>query len=101
MPRSAAGFSSRPPAASKTGMSTDDSNANQPETLRNGFLFCHVFSSNHKAIGLNYLWLALFSVFLGMAMSLLMRIHLAWPGVHLPFLSSLGNSPDRFAALTT
>ena len=44
---------------------------------------------------------ALFSVFLGMAMSLLMRIHLAWPGVHLPFLSSLGNSPDRFAALTT
>src|SRR5437867_3105363 len=37
MPRSAAGFSSRPPAASKTGMSTDDSNANQPETLKNGF----------------------------------------------------------------
>ena len=101
MPRSAAVFSSRPPAASKTGMFTDDSNANQPETLQNGFLSRHVFSSNHKAIGLNYLWLALFSVFLGMAMSLLMRIHLAWPGVHLPFLSSLGNSPDRFAALTT
>src|SRR5947208_9470392 len=89
------------PAASKTGMSTDDSNANQPEPLQNGFLSHQIFSSNHKAIGLNYLWLALFSVFLGMAMSLLMRIHLAWPGVHLPFLSSLGNSPDRFAALTT
>lgn len=58
-------------------------------------------STNHKTIGLNYLWLALFSVFLGMAMSLLMRIHLVWPGAHLPFLSSLGNSPDRFAALTT
>ncbi|OLB37254.1 MAG: hypothetical protein AUH11_09200 [Acidobacteria bacterium 13_2_20CM_57_17] len=82
-------------------MSTDDSNANQLETLQNGFLSRHVFGSNHKIIGLNYLWLALFSVFLGMAMSLLMRIHLAWPGVHLPFLSSLGNLPDRFAALTT
>jgi cytochrome c oxidase subunit 1 len=58
-------------------------------------------ATNHKTIGLRYLWLALFSVFLGMAMSLLMRIHLVWPGAHLPFLSSLGNSPDRFAALTT
>ena len=101
MPRSAAGFSSRPPAASKTGMSTDDSNANQPETLQKGFPSRHIFSVGHKAIGLNYLWLALFSVFLGMAMSLLIRIHLAWPGLHLPLLSSLGNSPDRFAALTT
>src|SRR5947209_9615186 len=101
MPRSAAVFSSRPPAASKTGMSTDDSNANQPETLQNGFLSRYVFSTDHKTIGLNYLWLALFSVFLGMAMSLLMRIHLAWPEVHLPFLFSLGNLPDRFAALTT
>src|SRR5438094_5769446 len=101
MPRSAAGFSSRPPAASKTGMSTDDSNANQPETLKNGFVSRYVFSSDHKTIGLNYLWLALFSVFLAMAMSLLMRIHLAWPGLHLPFLSNLGNAPDRFAALTT
>src|SRR2546429_6768651 len=82
-------------------MSTDDSNANQLETLQNGFLSRHVFGSNHKIIGLNYLWLALFSVFLGMAMSLLMRFHLVWPGAHLPFLSSLGNSPDRFAALTT
>src|SRR5437667_3755712 len=100
MPRSAAGFS-RPPAASKTGMSTDDSNANQPETLKNGFVSRYVFSSDHKTIGLNYLWLALFSVFLAMAMSLLMRIHLAWPGLHLPFLSNLGNAPDRFAALTT
>src|SRR5438309_3944277 len=101
MPRSAAGFSSRPPAASKTGMSTHDRNATQPHTLQNDFLFRHIFTSNHKAIGLNYLWLALFSVFLGMAMSLLMRINLAWPEVHLPFLSSLGNLPDRFAALTT
>jgi len=82
-------------------MTSCDNGANHPDTPRTGFLYPHVFSINHKTIGLNYLWLALFSVFLGMAMSLLMRIHLVWPGVHLPFLSSLGNSPDRFAALTT
>jgi len=79
----------------------DDSGANHPETPQTGFLSRYAFSTNHKTIGLNYLWLALFSAFLGMAMSLLMRIHLVWPGAHLPFLSSLGNSPDRFVALTT
>src|SRR6266404_2246816 len=83
-------------------MSNDDtSGANYRESARIGFVSRYVFNTDHKTIGLNYLWLALFSVFLGMAMSLLMRIHLAWPGAHLPFLSSLGNSPDRFAALTT
>ena len=82
-------------------MATDDSRTSHPDTPQPGFLSRYVFSTNHKTIGLNYLWLALFSVFLGMAMSLLMRIHLVWPGAHLPFLSSLGNSPDRFAALTT
>jgi cytochrome c oxidase subunit 1 len=85
----------------KPGMANDDSEANYEESRQGGFLSRHIFSTDHKTIGLNYLWLALFSVFLGMAMSLLMRIHLVWPGVHLPFLSSLGNSPDRFAALTT
>ena len=79
----------------------DDSGANHEELSQRGFLSRYVFSSNHKTIGLNYLCLALFSVFLGMAMSLLMRIHLVWPGVHFPFLSSLGNSSERFAALTT
>src|SRR5467141_1752465 len=82
-------------------MATDDSSTSHPDTPQPGFLSPYLFNTNHKTIGLNYLWLALFSVFLGMAMSLLMRIHLAWPGVHLPFLSSLGSSPDRFAALTT
>src|SRR6202158_1671255 len=82
-------------------MDNDDSGANHSETPQTGFLSRYVFSTNHKTIGLNYLWLALFSGFLGMAMSLLMRVHLVWPGAHLPFLSSLGNSPDRYAALAT
>src|SRR6266478_4483148 len=83
-------------------MTNDESSgANYQESPQGGFLLRYVFSSDHKTIGLNYLWLALFSVFLGMAMSLLMRIHLVWPDVHLPLLSSIGDSPDRFAALTT
>ena len=82
-------------------MVTHDSGANQSETPRAGFPARYLFSTNHKTIGVQYLWLALFSVFLGLAMSLLMRIHLVWPGVHIPFLSNLGNTVERYAALTT
>jgi cytochrome c oxidase subunit 1 len=82
-------------------MTTDDTSASHLESPQEGFLNRYLFSTRHKTIGLQYLWLALFSVFLGMAMSLLMRLHLAWPDAHLLFLSSLGSSPNRFAALTT
>ena len=82
-------------------MALNDSGANQPELPWAGFLGRSLFSSDHKTIGLFYLWLALFSVFLGMAMSLLMRIHLVWPGAHLPLASWLGETPDRYAALAT
>lgn len=60
-----------------------------------------LFASDHQSIGLNYLWLALFSVFLGLALSLLMRIHLVWPGAHLPLLAQLPATPDRYSALAT
>jgi len=83
------------------GMASEDSGAHHDEMPQGGFVSRYVLSTDHKRIGLNYLWLALCSVFLGMGMSLLMRVHLVWPGVHLPILSSLGDSPDRFAALTT
>ena len=43
-------------------------------------------SSDHKTIGLQYLWLALLSVFVGMALSLLLRFGL---GGRLPFLADL------------
>src|SRR5258708_39544640 len=77
-----------------------DSGANPPETPQPGFLARTLFSTDHKTVGLNYLWLALFSVFLGLAMSLLIRIHLVWPAVRLPFLSGIGFSLERYAALT-
>src|SRR6202451_106683 len=51
-------------------------------------------ASDHKVIGLRYLWLALVSVFLGMITSLVMRIQLLWPGPH--FVAS----PDAYASLT-
>jgi cytochrome c oxidase subunit I len=82
-------------------MASHDNSANHPEPSQTGFLARTLLSTDHKTIGLNYLWLALFSVFLGLAMSLLMRIHLVWPGVRLPFLTSVGFSLERYAALAT
>src|ERR1700730_13612204 len=49
-----------------------------------GFIRKYIFSLDHKVIGIQYYLLALFSVFLGMALSLLMRIHLVWPDLKLP-----------------
>jgi len=77
-----------------------DNSGTPPEAHQPGSIGRKFFRSDHKAIGLRYLWLALFSVFLGMIMSLVMRIHLVWPGAHFPLLSSPGNSPERYSALT-
>ncbi len=82
-------------------MVTYDSGASSPDAPLPRYLARYLFSRNHKTIGLRYLWLALFSVFLGLAMSLLMRLHLVWPGMHLPFFSGLANSPERYAILAT
>jgi len=84
---------------SKPSMVTYDSGENHSEIPRKGFFSRYLFSTDHKTIGLQYLWLALFSVFLGMMMSLVMRIHLVWPGAHLPFFSALGNTPEGYALL--
>ena len=81
-------------------MVTYDTGGTAPEAHPSGFLRRTFFNSDHKVIGLNYLWLALLSVFLGMAMSLLMRIHLVWPGVHIPLVSGIANTPEHYAALT-
>ena len=61
------------------------------------FIRKYIFSLDHKVIGIQYYFLALFSVFVGMALSLLMRIHLVWPGANFPLLSGLGSSPERYA----
>jgi cytochrome c oxidase subunit 1 len=91
--------SSVPNDPQKASMPDYDNGGNTTEAPDSG-LRGLTFRTDHKAIGLRYLWLALFSVFLGMIMSLVMRIHLVWPGAHLPLLSGLDNSPQRYAALT-
>jgi cytochrome c oxidase subunit 1 len=73
-----------------------------PAILR-GFAGRYLFSKEHKTIGLQYLGLALLCVFLGMAMSLLLRVHMAWPnaggGLLGGAIRGLGDSPERYAAL--
>jgi len=54
-----------------------------------GFIRKYVFSLDHKVIGKQYFGLALVSVFIGMVLSWLLRIHLAYPDYHIPFLSKL------------
>jgi cytochrome c oxidase subunit I len=88
-------------AASPLIMVTFDSGANHPEMPRRGFFARSMLSTDHKTIGLNYLWVALFSVFLGMATSLLMRLHLMWPSLRIPLLGALANSPAQYTELAT
>jgi cytochrome c oxidase subunit 1 len=54
-----------------------------------GFIRKYVFSTDHKVIGIQYWCLALFSVFVGMALSALMRMQLGWPGQEFGFLKTL------------
>src|SRR6266850_2737070 len=64
-----------------------------------GFIRKWVFSLDHKVIGLQYYFLALAAVFVGMFLSLLMRIHLIWPGAALPFLGEI--KPETYLTLVT
>ncbi|MBI3665190.1 MAG: cbb3-type cytochrome c oxidase subunit I [Acidobacteria bacterium] len=54
-----------------------------------GFIRKYIFSLDHKVIGLQYYFLALVAVFVGMALSLLMRWHLVWPQSHMGWLEKL------------
>jgi len=64
-----------------------------------GFIRKWVFSLDHKVIGIQYFFLALAAVFVGMFLSLLMRIHLIWPGAVLPFLGEI--KPETYLSLLT
>ena len=58
-------------------------------TAPTGFLRKWVFSLDHKVIGKQYFALALVSVFIGMVLSWLMRLHLAWPAWPIPLVDKL------------
>src|SRR2546430_5489315 len=64
-----------------------------------GFIRKYVFSLDHKVIGLQYFFLALAAVFVGMFLSLLMRIHLIWPTAVLPLIGHI--QPETYLSLLT
>ncbi|PYY20381.1 MAG: cytochrome c oxidase subunit I [Acidobacteria bacterium] len=74
-----------------------------------GFLRKYIFSTNHKTVGIQYFFLSLFAVVVGMALSWLMRIHVAWSGVRifgLEHLSAAGApggviTPEYYLSLMT
>ncbi len=66
-----------------------------------GFFRRYVFSTDHKTIGLQYYFLALVAVTVGVVLSLLMRFHLAWPFAHLPWISGGIMRPEQYLALMT
>jgi cytochrome c oxidase subunit 1 len=64
-----------------------------------GFIRKYIFSLDHKVIGLQYYFLALTAVFLGMFLSLLMRIHLIWPAAKIPLIGTI--QPETYLSLLT
>jgi cytochrome c oxidase subunit 1 len=64
-----------------------------------GFIRKYIFSLDHKVIGLQYFFLALTAVFVGMFLSLLMRIHMIWPGAVLPLIGEI--KPETYLSLLT
>jgi len=63
------------------------------------FIRKYIFSLDHKVIGLQYYFLALTAVFVGMFLSLLMRIHMIWPTANLPLLGQI--QPETYLSLLT
>src|SRR5258706_9428799 len=74
-----------------------------------GFIRKYVFSLDHKVIGIQYYFLALFSVFLGMFLSLLMRFHMVFPDAKVALFEKLwptgaaggGMTPGLYLSLMT
>ena len=64
-----------------------------------GFIRKYIFSLDHKVIGIQYFFLALTAVFVGMFLSLLMRIHLVWPSAVLPLVGEI--KPETYLSLLT
>src|SRR5215469_2157395 len=64
-----------------------------------GFIRKYIFSLDHKVIGIQYFFLALTAVWVGMILSLLMRIHLIWPQANIPLIGQI--QPEMYLSLLT
>jgi cytochrome c oxidase subunit 1 len=62
-----------------------------PQTVpaARGFFGKYIFARDHKIIGLQYFFLALAAALVGVVMSLLMRLRLAWPQRRWPLLEAI------------
>lgn len=58
-----------------------------------------IFTTNHRALGILYLYLALAAVVIGTGLSLLMRWHRVWPDALIPFVGAM--KPEDYLALVT
>ncbi len=54
-----------------------------------GFIRKYLWTYDHKMIGLQYLWTALFFLFIGGGLALLVRFQLAWPNAEVPVIGHL------------
>lgn len=66
-----------------------------------GFVRKYIFSTDHKVIGIQYYLLALAAVIIGVVLSVLMRLHLAWPALQFPFVSGGVMRPEQYESLMT
>src|SRR5215475_8282723 len=64
-----------------------------------GFIRKYIFSLDHKVIGIQYFFLALTAVFVGMFLSLLMRLHMIWPEQVWPIVGVI--KPETYLSLLT
>jgi cytochrome c oxidase subunit 1 len=66
-----------------------------------GFVRKYIFSTDHKIIGIQYFFLALTAVVVGLILSVLMRMHLLWPTGKVPFLPNGIMTPGQYLSLVT
>src|SRR5215471_396535 len=64
-----------------------------------GFSRRYLFTSDHKMIGRQYFFLSLAAVLVGAWLSLLMRVHLVWPKLAIPFLGEI--KPENYLGYLT
>ena len=65
-----------------------------------GFWRTYIFSEDHKMIGRQFLFVALFMMAIGGLMAMLMRLDLSWPDTQFSFLSILPQSLQNDSAIT-
>jgi cytochrome c oxidase subunit 1 len=59
----------------------------------------YLFTTDHKIVGLQYFWLSLTAVILGIALSVLMRFHLVNPVAQMPLIGTM--KPETYLSLMT